>query len=339
MDSWSPDQLKIMKTGGNKKCCQYLSQNGIDKSWPIKSKYESAQAQRYKQVLKSEALGTPLPAAAPVPAARAPSAGAKADMSRGDPNGMERLRGESDAEYVARQTRLKEEARARMAAKFGNSSGFNGNSRMNMGGVGSNSSYNPRTGSYGNSSGTAMNANMDDLVAGIGSAFSTLGNYTMSAAEMAKMQAQAAMNDPQIHNATSSVTKGASSMWGSLSASVRAFADPDGNDDGLAALRRKAQKEQSTRGSSNSSVYSGFGSDNYASSNSMKSGISHSAQSNSWQSSSSVPAPAPAPVLSSSTYHQTPSKTTSADSLSASVAEKNKEKMGSSDDFFASFGT
>ena len=181
MDSWSPDQLKIMKTSGDRKCCQYLSSNEIDKSWPIKSRYDSAQAQRYKQVLKSEALGTPLPAAAPVPATRA-------DMSRGDLNGMESLR-DSDAEYVARQTRLEEEARARKAVKFGNFSGFNGNSRMSMGGVGSNLNCNPRTDSYGNSSGITVNANMDDLVAGIGSAFYTLGKYTMSAAEIAKRQA------------------------------------------------------------------------------------------------------------------------------------------------------
>jgi len=124
----------------------------------------------------------PLPAAASVPATLA-------DMSRGDLNGMERLRGDSDAEYVACQTRLKDEARARMAAKFGNFSGFNGYGRMSMGGVGSNLNYNPRTDSYGNSSGIALNANMDDLVAGIGSAFYTLGKYTMSAAEIAKRQA------------------------------------------------------------------------------------------------------------------------------------------------------
>lgn len=45
-----------------------------------------------------------------------------------DPNGMERLPGESDADYVARQTRLRDEAKARMAAKFGGGG---------MGGVGS----------------------------------------------------------------------------------------------------------------------------------------------------------------------------------------------------------
>ena len=60
---------------------------------------------------------------------------------------------------------------------------------MSMGEVGSNLNRNQRTDSYGNSSGITLNANMDDLVAGIGSAFYTLGEYTMSAAEAAKRQA------------------------------------------------------------------------------------------------------------------------------------------------------
>ena len=46
-----------------------------------------------------------------------------------DRNGVERLTGESDDQYIARQTTLREEAKARMAAKFGKSGG--------MGGVGS----------------------------------------------------------------------------------------------------------------------------------------------------------------------------------------------------------
>jgi len=56
--------------------------------------------------------------------------------------------GQTDAEYVARQTRLREEARARMAAKFG--SGGLGSTPMEsssrMGGTGSDPSYNPNSG-------------------------------------------------------------------------------------------------------------------------------------------------------------------------------------------------
>ena len=51
----------------------------------------------------------------------------------GDVGGVEPLPGESEADYVARQTRLREEAAARMRTKFGGSGGLNGR----MGGVGS----------------------------------------------------------------------------------------------------------------------------------------------------------------------------------------------------------
>ena len=56
----------------------------------------------------------------------------------GDANGVEALEGESEADYVARQQRLREEAAERMRAKFGASGGLNGGVRM--GGVGSNCS-------------------------------------------------------------------------------------------------------------------------------------------------------------------------------------------------------
>jgi len=52
-----------------------------------------------------------------------------------DANGVEALEGESEVEYVARQARLREEAAARMRAKFGGSGGLNGS--MRMGGIGS----------------------------------------------------------------------------------------------------------------------------------------------------------------------------------------------------------
>ena len=52
-----------------------------------------------------------------------------------DASGVEPLEGESEADYVARQARLREEAAARMRAKFGASGGLNGGVRM--GGIGS----------------------------------------------------------------------------------------------------------------------------------------------------------------------------------------------------------
>lgn len=58
-----------------------------------------------------------------------------------DRNGIQRLTGESDEQYVVRQTRLKDEAKARMAAKFGG-----GGSKM--GGVGSSAPSSGNSGSW-----------------------------------------------------------------------------------------------------------------------------------------------------------------------------------------------
>jgi hypothetical protein len=51
-----------------------------------------------------------------------------------DRNGIERLTGESDEQYVMRQTRLRDEAKARMAAKFGNGGGMSSASSASYGG-------------------------------------------------------------------------------------------------------------------------------------------------------------------------------------------------------------
>ena len=96
----------------------------------------------------------------------------------GDANGVEALAGESEAEYVARQTRLREEAAARMRAKFGGSGGLNGR----LGGVGSGgcgscgSSYNSSSGGGGvlNSAYEAL-PSRGEVGAGLGTAASVVG--------------------------------------------------------------------------------------------------------------------------------------------------------------------
>lgn len=57
MDSWTPAQLQIMKLGGNQRCQSYLSSRGILPSVGIKQKYESDEAQLYKEILKARAEG------------------------------------------------------------------------------------------------------------------------------------------------------------------------------------------------------------------------------------------------------------------------------------------
>eukprot|EP00954_Amorphochlora_amoebiformis_P000775 60192-Amorphochlora_amoeboformis.AAC.2 len=65
-------------------------------------------------------------------------AGGSRRKPRGDPMGVERLEGETGAEYVARQKRLQEAARERMRAKFGGGGmGGMGSGGMGSGGMGS----------------------------------------------------------------------------------------------------------------------------------------------------------------------------------------------------------
>lgn len=66
-----------------------------------------------------------------------------------DPNGIERLSGESDDQYVMRQTRLRDEAKARMAAKFGGGG---------MIGVGSNGGGGGMSNSYSTPAAPSMSA-------------------------------------------------------------------------------------------------------------------------------------------------------------------------------------
>lgn len=57
MDSWTPQQLSLMKLGGNRNCQSYLSSKGVLPGTPIKAKYESDAAQLYKEILKARSEG------------------------------------------------------------------------------------------------------------------------------------------------------------------------------------------------------------------------------------------------------------------------------------------
>lgn len=247
MDSWTPQQLAQMKRGGNQACNDFLQQRGVDPRAPIKAKYESDAAQLYKAVLKARVEGKPEPTSVPKPppksvyrpshsggspmqgfgsnsfGASAPNHGSNPPAApSNDPNGMERLAGETDADYVARQTRLREEARARMAAKFGSGS--------RMGGVGSDPHYNPHAGGgYGDVAGS--------LIGGV-------SNLVGSVASVVD---------------TNSIKQVGGSFWGSLTSAASGVASTltqTAGDDGLSALQQEFAQKKPTK-----SVYSGFGSD------------------------------------------------------------------------------
>lgn len=255
MDSWTDKQLALMKTGGNDKCNNFLKSKGIDPKMPVKPKYESDVAQLYKEVLKARVEGRPEPTSLPKPTPKKPYVPAPSSngshMSSGgggasstDANGMERMVGETDQQYIARQTRLRDEARARMAAKFGGGGmggvGSSGGRPGGMAGIGSDPNYNPNAG-YGGGGGVS-----DSVVNGLGNAFSFAASIVSD--EKTKSTVSGLAN---------SVTSAGAGFWGGLTSVVQDVAQ-GGGDDGLADLQRQFEAKKSTKGS----VYDGFGSDN-----------------------------------------------------------------------------
>jgi len=148
------------------------------------------------------------------------------------------------------QTRLRDEAKARMAAKFGGGGGMGGvgSGGSRMGGVGSDPNYNPH-GGYGDS--LDVSAVTGSVMSGLGSAFGALSTAASSVS--------AAVQDENTRQQLSST---ASSFWGGLSAGASNFvqnvtAPDDAGNDGLADLQRQFHSQSSA----NPSKYSGFGSD------------------------------------------------------------------------------
>jgi len=279
MDSWTPSQLKLMKEGGNDKCTAHLKSKGISPSTAIREKYDNPDAQLYKEIIKARAEGRPEPTSLPPPRSRQPyvpktgpnapspsanTAAAAVAVAKGsqDPNGMERLAGETEEAYVARQIHLRDEAKARMAAKFGNNGGM-GSSSSRMGGIGSDSSYNPSNGGYGssNTSGVDMNAVTDSLASGFGSAWSSFGSMTNSISTKATTIVNDESNQQKLSSFKASVTSSAGGLWGNLSAAASEMAknitqpeDDDSNDDGLLDFQQRMHAQRTGK-------YDGFGSD------------------------------------------------------------------------------
>lgn len=340
MDSWQEKQLDLMKAGGNGKCASYLSANGILPSTPIKAKYESPVAQHYKEVLKARAQGAPDPPMSKTPAPK-PTRVSTSNQASGapgeDPNGMERMTGESDEQYVARQTRLRNEAKARMAAKFGGGGGRMGGvgsggiGSKTMSGIGSDSSYNPQTGGYGG--GGAGSIDMDTIVSGFCSGFSTLSALGKSGMGTASsvLQDQNSMNQ-----FTGSVKSGGMSIWNSLSSAASDIAmnmtEPDSvGGDGLSDFRAHVQQNKSA---TSGSKYKGFGSDNW------NSGPSSNGSSSNGHNGVSMQSPLNLDFASKKTDNTAPVPRRNPAVVTNNTRtnmDTMKKKM-SSDDFFSSFG-
>ncbi|CAJ1957410.1 unnamed protein product [Cylindrotheca closterium] len=260
MDSWAPKQLELMRAGGNDKLNAYLKSKNIQKTTPIRQKYENDHAQLYKEILKARVEGRPEPTSLPKKTTSAPSSmnrpmGAVGSSMGGggaqDANGMERLAGETEQQYVARQTRLRDDARERMKAKFGGG-GMGGVGSSGMQGIGSNPNYNRNGGGY----------DLDNVVSGVSSAFSA-GLSLVGGVAGAAVNT---VNSDSISSVRGSVSTVGGSFWSSLSTGISQVADtitaPDGND-GLADLQQQFSSNRPTQ-----SKYSGFGSDSSRNGNS-----------------------------------------------------------------------
>jgi ADP-ribosylation factor GTPase-activating protein 1 len=284
MDSWTDKQLAIMKCGGNDKCNNYLKARGVDARAPIKQKYESDAAQLYKEVVKARSEGLPEPTVltkkpprsnnyTPNPPSSSGgystgSANSMGSMSTNgggsgavggsnDPNGMERMAGESDSQYIARQTRLREEARARMQAKFGSGGGKMGgvgSGGSGMQGMGSDPSYN---------AGGGGGLGMDGLMSAFGTGLSMVG----SAASTVTSGVSTLVQDDggALKSITGTVTSVGGSFWSGFSNTVSSvassIAQPDAyDDDGLMQLQREIAANRPTN-----SKYGGIGSETAAS--------------------------------------------------------------------------
>lgn len=130
MDSWKPREIEAMeKSGGNQCLIDFFESKGIAKEMAIATKYGTKQADYYKNRLTRWLDGRREPP--PDPGRYDPATGGS------DAQGAEALPGETTAQYNERQARLREAARERMRAKFGNNGMSGMGSGGQMGGVGS----------------------------------------------------------------------------------------------------------------------------------------------------------------------------------------------------------
>lgn len=130
MDSWTDQQLSIMKVGGNDAYAKYLIEHGISSSAPIRQKYENSSAQFYKEILKARSNGLPEPKSFPSDKA---ADKIKNNNLQGDCEQQiqeelneyqeHHIEEESKKEY---QSTIQQESKARMQKKFGNNYVMNG---------------------------------------------------------------------------------------------------------------------------------------------------------------------------------------------------------------------
>lgn len=224
------------------------------------------------------------------------------------------------------------------------SRGVGGGGGGRMAGIGSDPNYNPNGGGYGDAFG-GVNQQLDGVISALGAGISSLGEYGRSGFQ----QASATWSDPKkMDDLTSTVRSTSASFWGSLTSVANKVAsnltEPD--DDGLADFQnRMAAERQSHRtvDATNSSKYTGFGSDTatggfgqqnaYGNMNTSNNYSAGTSQASFNRPIASAPASAPLPPIMNNKIPQPPS------SGGPKTMGATKMKVeGTGDDFFASFG-
>ncbi|ETP31173.1 hypothetical protein F442_19946 [Phytophthora nicotianae P10297] len=274
MDSWTDKQVLQMQKGGDDTFRAAFSAAGVPTDLSISEKYNTPQAEAYRQRLTAIVEGRSPPSLPQWdPSMRKPASSSFSSASYsgggsagGDTRGVEALKGESEQDYVARQMKLREEARARMAAKFG------GNGMQGIGSGGETRA--PQTSSGG----------LGDLSGAFSYFTSTVTTAASSAASLVKDQdlgskvstgwsyVQSAIHDPALSdNVKSSATSGwsmlssgASTLLQTAQSAVHGGGNSYGNSDGMSSFPR-TNAELSTSGK-----YAGIGSGNSNTSSSSR---------------------------------------------------------------------
>ncbi|KAI9911934.1 hypothetical protein PsorP6_008711 [Peronosclerospora sorghi] len=127
MDSWTDKQVMQMQKGGNDSFREAFLAAGVPTDLSLTEKYNTPQAEAYRLRLTAIVEGR-VPPSLPLwdSSLHKPASSTFSSSScTGDNRGVEALKGESEQDYVARQMKLRDQASARMALKFG-SNGLQG---------------------------------------------------------------------------------------------------------------------------------------------------------------------------------------------------------------------
>ncbi|KAK8799163.1 hypothetical protein JH06_3736 [Blastocystis sp. subtype 4] len=106
LDTWSENEIKAMKMGGNKQMIDFFEKHNIPSEVPVSVKYTTETATLYRSIIKAKVDGTEVPEDHP--------------LDEDEQNKTLTLRKrESQESSIEQDRRLREEAEKRLNEKFG----------------------------------------------------------------------------------------------------------------------------------------------------------------------------------------------------------------------------